>query len=97
MSGIKEAPTMTVKGLDHFNIRAHDLDGMRDFFVDVIGLSEGDRPSFEFPGHWLYGAEGSGAVVHLVGVDREWGYVSGHGDDHRHGTGVVIEMAYPQA
>ena len=54
---------MSISGLDHFNIRAKDLDGMRDFFVDVIGLTEGDRPSFEFPGYWLYAGD-AGAVVH---------------------------------
>lgn len=84
---------MSISGLDHFNIRAKDLDGMRDFFVDVIGLSEGDRPSFEFPGYWLY-AEDAGAVIHLVGKDRQRGYVSGHGDDDRDGTGVVDHLAF---
>ena len=63
---------MTILGLDHFNIRARDLTGMRDFFVDVIGLREGDRPSFRFAGHWLYAGD-AGAVVHLVGADRERG------------------------
>lgn len=85
---------MTISGLDHFNIRAKQLDAMRDFFVDIIGLREGDRPSFEFPGYWLYGAEGSGAIVHLVGTDRERGYVSGHGTDDRDGTGVVDHLAF---
>ena len=40
---------MSISGLDHFNIRARDMDAMRDFFVDVIGLTVGDRPNFPFP------------------------------------------------
>jgi catechol 2,3-dioxygenase-like lactoylglutathione lyase family enzyme len=84
---------MTISGLDHFNIRATDLDTMRDFFVDVIGLTEGDRPSFDFPGYWLY-ADGAGAVVHLVGADRERGYVSGHAGGAATGTGVVDHLAF---
>ncbi|MEK9671734.1 MAG: VOC family protein [Rhodospirillaceae bacterium] len=85
---------MSITGLDHFNLRPENLDGMRDFFVDIIGLTEGDRPSFTFPGYWLYGETGSGAVVHLVGRDRERGYVSGHGDDDHTGTGVVDHLAF---
>lgn len=84
---------MTITGLDHFNIRAKELDAMRDFFVDVIGLTEGDRPSFQFPGYWLYAGD-AGAVIHLVGSDRERGYVSGHGGDDRDGTGVVDHLAF---
>ena len=84
---------MTISGLDHFNIRAKDLSAMRDFFVDVIGLTEGDRPNFTFSGHWLYAGD-AGAVVHLVGADRERGYVPGHGEDDRAGTGVVDHLAF---
>jgi len=85
---------MTIAGLDHFNIRARDMDAMRDFFVNVIGLTVGDRPNFPFPGYWLYGAEGSGAIVHLVGGDRERGYVAGHGAADTEGTGVVDHLAF---
>tara|TARA_R110000868_G_scaffold46790_9_gene154249 strand:- start:1722 stop:2123 length:402 start_codon:yes stop_codon:yes gene_type:complete len=84
---------MTITGLDHFNIRAKKLDAMRDFFVEVIGLTEGDRPSFQFPGYWLYAGD-AGAVIHLVGSDRERGYVTGHGGDDRDGTGVVDHLAF---
>ncbi|MEQ8228589.1 MAG: VOC family protein [Rhodospirillales bacterium] len=85
---------MSISGLDHFNIRAKDLDGMRDFFTDVIGLNVGDRPDFPFAGYWLYGAAEAGAIIHLVGANRERGYVTGHGDDDRAGTGVVDHLAF---
>ncbi|HEY8048038.1 MAG TPA: VOC family protein [Ramlibacter sp.] len=57
---------MPALGLNHYNIRAGQplIGRVRDFYVDVIGLREGARPPFDFPGHWLYA--GDAAVVHLV-------------------------------
>lgn len=54
--------------LDHVNVRSRDLEGMRAFFETVVGLTVGDRPNFDFPGYWLYGAAPGEAIVHLVGV-----------------------------
>jgi len=55
---------MTIRGLDHINISTHRLEETRAFFRDVLGLTEGWRPDFQFPGAWLYA--GDVAVVHLV-------------------------------
>ena len=57
---------MPALGLNHYNIRAGQplIGRVRDFYVDVIGLREGWRPPFNFPGHWLYA--GDAAVEHLV-------------------------------
>ncbi len=57
---------MATAGLDHFNIIAPEalMQEVRDFYVDVVGLQEGWRPDFGFPGHWLYAGER--AVVHLM-------------------------------
>ncbi|MEM9735671.1 MAG: VOC family protein [Pseudomonadota bacterium] len=57
--------------LDHVNIRTARLDEMRRWYVDVLGLAEGWRPPFAFPGAWLYAGED--AVVHLIGVEAEPG------------------------
>ncbi|MDF1719769.1 MAG: VOC family protein [Minwuia sp.] len=54
--------------LDHVNVRSRDLEGMRAFFETVVGLTVGDRPDFDFPGYWLYGAAPGEAIVHLVGI-----------------------------
>ena len=63
---------MTVKNLDHFNIRASEplLEELREFYCDLIGLSEGFRPPFEEPGYWLYAGEL--AILHLsvAGADE---------------------------
>jgi extradiol dioxygenase family protein len=63
---------MTVKRLDHFNIRASEplVEELREFYCDVIGLSEGSRPPIDEPGYWLYAGEL--AVLHLsVGAADE--------------------------
>lgn len=49
--------------LDHVNLRTAQLEAMRAFYVDVLGLEDGPRPPFGHPGAWLYA--GSQAVVHL--------------------------------
>jgi catechol 2,3-dioxygenase-like lactoylglutathione lyase family enzyme len=53
-----------VQALEHVTIRCAQLQRTRDFYVELMGLAEGDRPNFPFRGHWLY--LGGIAVVHLV-------------------------------
>ena len=57
---------MAIAGLNHFNIMgSRSLIGdVRAFYVDVIGLSEGWRPDFDFEGHWLYA--GDAPILHLM-------------------------------
>jgi catechol 2,3-dioxygenase-like lactoylglutathione lyase family enzyme len=55
---------MTVQALEHVTIRCANLKRTRDFYVEMIGLAEGDRPAFPFRGYWLY--LGGIPVVHLV-------------------------------
>lgn len=58
---------MALEALEHYTIRCADMDATRDFYRDVLGLSEGFRPDFRFAGYWLY--LGEVPVVHLVGAD----------------------------
>lgn len=62
---------MLISRLAHYTVRTRNLPAALAFYVGVLGLREGARPSFDFPGHWLYlGAdESSFGVVHLVGID----------------------------
>lgn len=53
---------------DHVNIRTANLEAMRQWYVEVLGLRDGWRPPFDFPGAWLY--LGEQAIVHLVGVSQ---------------------------
>lgn len=56
-----------VTGLDHYTLRcrADEIDVLRDFYCDVLGLWAGPRPDFTFPGHWMYA--GATPVVHIAG------------------------------
>jgi catechol 2,3-dioxygenase-like lactoylglutathione lyase family enzyme len=54
---------MTIRTIDHINIATERLEETRAFFVDVLGLVEGYRPEFDFPGYWLYA--GDRAIVHM--------------------------------
>ncbi len=60
---------MTIRTLDHVNIRTANLAALIQFYSEVLGLVPGFRPEFGFPGAWLYCGEV--AVVHLVGVARQ--------------------------
>jgi|SRR5579872_6499936 len=55
---------MPATKLDHINIRTAEPEATRDFFVDVVGLRNGERPPFNFNGYWLYAGEQ--AVIHLT-------------------------------
>jgi catechol 2,3-dioxygenase-like lactoylglutathione lyase family enzyme len=57
---------MAVTGLDHVNIRCRpaDLPALRHFWGEVVGLHEGARPDFDFPGIWFW--SGARAVVHIA-------------------------------
>lgn len=57
---------MNVEKLDHVNIRTNQLSVMIDWYTNVLGLKQGDRPDFSFNGAWMY-ASGN-AVVHLIEV-----------------------------
>jgi catechol 2,3-dioxygenase-like lactoylglutathione lyase family enzyme len=82
---------MAIEGLNHFNIIAPAalMAEVRDFYVDVIGLQEGYRPDFGFPGHWLYAGES--AVLHLMDGDAI-GSVSGAAGGS--GTGHLDHIAF---
>ena len=60
---------MQLGSLDHVNVRTSRVQQMREWYVRVLGMVDGDRPPFPFPGAWLY--VGPNPVVHLVGVADE--------------------------
>ena len=45
---------MALRRLDHLLVLTDDLVATRDFYVAALGLEEGPRPDFAFPGYWLY-------------------------------------------
>ncbi|MGJ5177501.1 VOC family protein [Bradyrhizobium oligotrophicum] len=76
---------VSVGVLDHFNIRTRNLAATVGFYEDVLGLENGDRPNFAFPGAWMY-SEGR-AVVHLVDI-------SSTAEAQKPDSGVVHHVAF---
>lgn len=65
-----------VHRLDHVNLRTEQPGALAAFYSDVVGLRNGARPDFNFPGAWLYCGER--ASVHIVGVSS--GQVNAQGN-----------------
>jgi catechol 2,3-dioxygenase-like lactoylglutathione lyase family enzyme len=66
-----EAPDgVSYRRIDHLTIRTRpeQLEEVRAFYERVLHLRPGKRPSFKFPGYWLYW--GDHAMVHLAGNAR---------------------------
>jgi catechol 2,3-dioxygenase-like lactoylglutathione lyase family enzyme len=54
---------MSVGMLDHYNVSTRKLGDTIRFYEEVLGLTNGPRPPFNFPGAWLYSA--GHPVLHL--------------------------------
>jgi catechol 2,3-dioxygenase-like lactoylglutathione lyase family enzyme len=77
--------TMSVGKLDHYNVSTRKLKETVQFYESVLGLNNGARPPFNFPGAWLY-SEGH-PVLHIndiSGTDRE----------QRPDSGVIDHVAF---
>ena len=58
---------MSLKTFEHVLILADDLKKTKEFYVDLLGLKDGYRPDFPFPGHWLYlNEDDKAACIHLA-------------------------------
>jgi catechol 2,3-dioxygenase-like lactoylglutathione lyase family enzyme len=81
----KPAMDMSVGVLDHYNVSTRKLKETVQFYEDVLGLQNGARPPFNFPGAWLY-SEGR-PVLHLNDIsqtDRQ----------QREDSGVIDHVAF---
>ena len=45
---------MPATAMNHFTILTDDVPGTVRFYREFLGLREGPRPPFDFPGAWLY-------------------------------------------
>ena len=45
---------MPLTRLEHYLVLSDDIDRTRDFYRDVLGMTEGFRPELDFRGYWLY-------------------------------------------
>jgi catechol 2,3-dioxygenase-like lactoylglutathione lyase family enzyme len=73
---------MPATAMNHVTILTDDVDGTIAFYHDLLGLTAGPRPSFGFPGAWLYA--GGQPILHVVGGRRR--------DELK--AGVIDHMAF---
>ena len=45
---------MPLTRLEHYLVLSDDIQKTRDFYCNVLGMTEGFRPELDFPGYWLY-------------------------------------------
>jgi catechol 2,3-dioxygenase-like lactoylglutathione lyase family enzyme len=86
---------MGLESLDHYFVRANDLEATRAFYCDVLGFDVMPRPNFPFPGYWL-GVNGR-VQVHMGqnGIpDQEHVYAGTRADSVTDQTGVVDHIAF---
>lgn len=88
---------MDIERVDHYSIRTDDLERSRRFYTEVIGLTEGPRPPFDFPGYWLYAGEHP--IVHLMGYNpQRRGTLDAHVGERKAaaggGTGAFDHVAF---
>lgn len=88
---------MAIRELNHYLIRATNLQASRDFYVNVLGMAEMPRPNFPFPGYWL-GVNGS-VQVHMAPdniPNREFYYLGTPPDvvSGSPGTGSIDHVAF---
>ena len=58
-----------VTSIAHVAIKVDDLELTCKFYEVVLGLTKGRRPSFGYPGAWLF-CHGGSPIIHLYGGDR---------------------------
>lgn len=70
---------MNIQQLNHVAIHVDDVEKSRQFYGDVLGLEEIQRPAFDFPGAWF--RIGVDQELHLIGrppspeeAGRVWHY-----------------------
>ena len=84
---------MPLDRLDHYFVYASDLERTRAFYSEVLGLEQGPRPDFGFPGFWFYLEDRP--VVHVGNEEFEGGYTE-DGEERiiTGGTGPVDHIAF---
>jgi catechol 2,3-dioxygenase-like lactoylglutathione lyase family enzyme len=87
---------MPISNLEHFLIQTDDLDGTRDWYVDVLGMVSGPHPDFKIPVHWLY--IGNEPVLHIAEggaeVSENRKKYLGQQSTATRGSGVVDHVAF---
>ena len=87
---------MPLSHLEHFLIQSADLEATKEWYVRVLGLSDGPHPDFGVPVHWLY--LGGRDVLHLTtggrGVSENRKRYLGQESEATEGSGVIDHVAF---
>jgi len=81
--------------LDHMTLRTRKPAETVRFYTDVLGVKEGWRPPFNFPGHWLY--EGETPIIHIITITENESAVRGYVGERKEdgpGSGAVDHIAF---
>ncbi len=82
--------------INHVLVRTRDLKKMIGFLTETVGLKEGFRPPFGFPGAWLYSKDKP--LIHLVEVDPsdqgQSDYLGDQTSASEIGAGAVDHIAF---
>jgi catechol 2,3-dioxygenase-like lactoylglutathione lyase family enzyme len=86
---------MALTQLEHYLVLTDALEATRDFYRDVLGFSDGERPPLGFPGYWLY--LGKVPCIHIA----EWHTYRAHSAERgisvstpAPGTGALDHIAF---
>jgi catechol 2,3-dioxygenase-like lactoylglutathione lyase family enzyme len=71
--------------LDHYTLRTRKPKETVRFYTEFLGMKEGWRPGFNFPGHWLY--IGETPVVHIVAITEDESALRGYVGERKDGPG----------
>ena len=86
---------MPITELNHYFVRASNLEKSKDFYVDVLGMEVMPRPNFPFFGYWL-GINGS-IQVHMgqAGIENaELFYLGTTPKSATDNSGVIDHIAF---
>ncbi len=86
---------MPVTELNHYFVRANNLERTKNFYCDILGFEVMPRPDFPFPGYWL--GVGGKIQVHMgpAGVpNQELYYLGTTPKSASDNSGVVDHIAF---
>jgi lactoylglutathione lyase len=82
--------------INHVLVRTRDLNKMIWFLNETVGLKEGLRPPFNFPGAWLYSNDKP--LIHLVEInpddEGQSDYLGDQISGSENGSGAVDHIAF---
>lgn len=87
---------MPLSHLEHALIQTADMEGTKNWYVDVLGMKVGPHPDFKVPVYWLY--IGDTDVLHIAeggkNVSEARLKYAGQQSTDTYGSGVVDHLAF---